>query len=206
MEILADRILQMSESETLAMTRIARELKAQGKDVISLSIGEPDFNTPEIIKEAGKKAIDDNYTHYPPVPGYADLREAISKKFKRDNNLDYKPEQIVVSTGAKQSIFQTVMALVNPGDEVIIPAPYWVSYKEIVKVAEAKTVFIETNLENNFKVTAKQLEEHITPKTKLIMFSSPSNPTGMLYTKEELKSMSKMMSIAVSKCSSRVRA
>ena len=120
MEILADRILQMSESETLAMTRIARELKAQGKDVISLSIGEPDFNTPEIIKEAGKKAIDDNYTHYPPV-GYADLREAISKKFKRDNNLDYKPEQIVVSTGAKQSIFQTVMALVNPGDEVIIP-------------------------------------------------------------------------------------
>ncbi|HOF15684.1 MAG TPA: pyridoxal phosphate-dependent aminotransferase [Bacteroidales bacterium] len=193
MEILADRILQMSESETLAMTRIARELKAQGKDVISLSIGEPDFNTPEIIKEAGKKAIDDNYTHYPPVPGYADLREAISKKFKRDNNLDYKPEQIVVSTGAKQSIFQTVMALVNPGDEVIIPAPYWVSYKEIVKVAEAKTVFIETNLENNFKVTAKQLEEHITPKTKLIMFSSPSNPTGMLYTKEELKSIADVL-------------
>jgi aspartate aminotransferase len=183
----------MSESETLAMTRIARELKAQGKDVISLSIGEPDFNTPEIIKEAGKKAIDDNYTHYPPVPGYADLREAISKKFKRDNNLDYKPEQIVVSTGAKQSIFQTVMALVNPGDEVIIPAPYWVSYKEIVKVAEAKTVFIETNLENNFKVTAKQLEEHITPKTKLIMFSSPSNPTGMLYTKEELKSIADVL-------------
>jgi aspartate aminotransferase len=175
------------------MTRIARELKAQGKDVISLSIGEPDFNTPEIIKEAGKKAIDDNYTHYPPVPGYADLREAISKKFKRDNNLDYKPEQIVVSTGAKQSIFQTVMALVNPGDEVIIPAPYWVSYKEIVKVAEAKTVFIETNLENNFKVTAKQLEEHITPKTKLIMFSSPSNPTGMLYTKEELKSIADVL-------------
>lgn len=193
MEILADRILQMSESETLAMTRIARELKAQGKDVISLSIGEPDFNTPEIIKEAGKKAIDDNYTHYPPVPGYADLREAISNKFKRDNNLDYKPEQIVVSTGAKQSIFQTVMALVNPGDEVIIPAPYWVSYKEIVKVAEAKTVFIETNLENNFKVTAKQLEEHITPKTKLIMFSSPSNPTGMLYTKEELKSIADVL-------------
>ena len=192
MEILADRILQMSESETLAMTRIARELKAQGKDVISLSIGEPDFNTPEIIKEAGKKLL----TIITPIirrAGYADLREAISKKFKRDNNLDYKPEQIVVSTGAKQSIFQTVMALVNPGDEVIIPAPYWVSYKEIVKVAEAKTVFIETNLENNFKVTAKQLEEHITPKTKLIMFSSPSNPTGMLYTKEELKSIADVL-------------
>ncbi len=127
MEILSNRVLQMSESETLAMTRIARELKAQGKDVISLSIGEPDFNTPDIVKASAKKAIDDNYTHYPPVPGYADLREAISRKFKRDNNLDYKPEQIVVSTGAKQSIFQTVMVLVNPGDEVIIPTPFWVN-------------------------------------------------------------------------------
>lgn len=193
MEILSNRILQMSESETLAMTRIARELKAQGKDVISLSIGEPDFNTPEIVKEAAKKAIDDNYTHYPPVPGYADLREAISKKFKRDNNLDYKPEQIVVSTGAKQSIFQTVMALVNPGDEVIIPTPFWVSYKEIVKVAEAKTVYVKTTLANNFKVTPQQLEAAITPKTKLIMFSSPSNPTGMLYTKEELKGIADVL-------------
>ncbi|MDY0015275.1 MAG: pyridoxal phosphate-dependent aminotransferase [Bacteroidales bacterium] len=187
MEILSHRVLQMSESETLAMTRIARELKAQGKDVISLSIGEPDFNTPEIVKASAKKAIDDNYTHYPPVPGYADVREAISKKFKRDNGLDYKPEQIVVSTGAKQSIFQTVMVLVNPGEEVIILTPFWVSYKEIVKVAEAKTVFVKTSLENNFKVTPQQLEDAITPKTKLIMFSSPSNPTGMLYTKEELK-------------------
>lgn len=193
MEILSNRILQMSESETLAMTRIARELKAQGKDVISLSIGEPDFNTPEIVKEAAKKAIDDNYTHYPPVPGYADLREAISKKFKRDNNLDYKPEQIVVSTGAKQSIFQTVMALVNPGDEVIIPTPFWVSYKEIVKVAEAKTVYVKTTLAHNFKVTPQQLEAAITPKTKLIMFSSPSNPTGMLYTKEELKGIADVL-------------
>ncbi|OQA91881.1 MAG: Aspartate aminotransferase [Bacteroidetes bacterium ADurb.Bin234] len=193
MEILSNRILQMSESETLAMTRIARELKAQGKDVISLSIGEPDFNTPEIVKEAAKKAIDNNYTHYPPVPGYADLREAISKKFKRDNNLDYKPEQIVVSTGAKQSIFQTVMALVNPGDEVIIPTPFWVSYKEIVKVAEAKTVYVKTTLANNFKVTPQQLEAAITPKTKLIMFSSPSNPTGMLYTKEELKGIADVL-------------
>lgn len=193
MEILSNRILQMSESETLAMTRIARELKAQGKDVISLSIGEPDFNTPEIVKEAAKKAIDNNYTHYPPVPGYADLREAISKKFKRDNNLDYKPEQIVVSTGAKQSIFQTVMALVNPGDEVIIPTPFWVSYKEIVKVAEAKTVYVKTTLAHNFKVTPQQLEAAITPKTKLIMFSSPSNPTGMLYTKEELKGIADVL-------------
>ncbi len=193
MEILANRVLQMSESETLAMTRIARELKAQGKDVISLSIGEPDFNTPEIVKEAAKKAIDENYSHYPPVPGYLELREAISKKFKRDNGLDYKPEQIVVSTGAKQSIYQVVMSLINPGDEVIIPTPFWVSYKEIVKVAEGKCIFVKTTLENNFKVTPKQLEEAITPKTKLMMFSSPSNPTGMLYTKEELKGIADML-------------
>lgn len=193
MEILANRVLQMSESETLAMTRIARELKAQGKDVISLSIGEPDFNTPEIVKQAAKKAIDDNFTHYPPVPGYPELREAISKKFKRDNGLDYKPEQIVVSTGAKQSIYQVVMSLVNPDDEVIIPTPFWVSYKEIVKVAEGKCVYVKTTLENDFKVTPQQLENAITPKTKLIMFSSPSNPTGMLYTKEELKGIADVL-------------
>lgn len=187
MNYVSDRIMQMAESETLAMTQAARELKAQGKDVISLSIGEPDFNTPDIVKEAAKKAIDDNFTHYPPVPGYADLREAISKKFKRDNNLDYKPEQIIVSTGAKQSIYQLVMATVNPGDEVIIPTPFWVSYKAIVQVAGGKCVYVKTKIENDFKVTPQQLEEAITPKTKLIMFSSPSNPTGMLYTKEELK-------------------
>ena len=187
MEYLSKRVTQMSESETLAMTRIVRELKAQGKDVINLSIGEPDFNTPEEVKNFAKQAIDENWTHYPPVSGYPDLREAISKKFMRDNNLDYKPEQIVVSTGAKQSIYQTVMVLVNPGDEVVIPAPFWVSYKEIVKVAEGKSVFVKTKLENDFKVTPQQLEETITEKTKLIMFSSPSNPTGMLYTKEELK-------------------
>lgn len=187
MNYVSDRIMQMAESETLAMTQAARELKAQGKDVISLSIGEPDFNTPEIVKEAAKKAIDDNFTHYPPVPGYADLREAISKKFKRDNNLDYKPEQIIVSTGAKQSIYQLVMATVNPGDEVIIPTPFWVSYKAIVQVAGGKCVYVKTKIENDFKVTPQQLEEAITSKTKLIMFSSPSNPTGMLYTKEELK-------------------
>jgi aspartate aminotransferase len=189
MEILSNRILNMAESETLAMTAKARELKAQGKDVISLSIGEPDFNTPEVVKEAAKKAIDDNFTHYPPVPGYPDLREAICTKFKRDNNLDFKPEQIVVSTGAKQSIYQLVQCLVNPGDEVIIPTPFWVSYKEIVRVAEGKCVYVKTKIENDFKVTPQQLEEAITPRTKLIMFSSPSNPTGMLYTKDELKAI-----------------
>jgi len=183
----------MAESETLAMTRIARELKAQGKDVISLSIGEPDFDTPEEVKEFAKTAIDENWTHYPPVPGYPDLREAISKKFKRDNNLDYKPEQIVVSTGAKQSIYQVVMSLVNPNDEVIIPTPFWVSYKEIVKVADGICVFVKATLENDFKVTPQQLESAITHKTKLIMFSSPSNPTGMLYTKEELKAIAEVL-------------
>ena len=194
MEYLSNRVLQMAESETLAMTRIARELKAQGKDVISLSIGEPDFDTPEEVKNFAKTAIDENWTHYPPVPGYADLREAISKKFKRDNNLDYTPEQIVVSTGAKQSIYQLVMSLVNPNDEVIIPTPFWVSYKEIVKVAEGKCVYVKTALENDFKVTPQQLEDAITHKTKLIMFSSPSNPTGMLYTKEELRGIADVLS------------
>ena len=193
MEYLSNRVSQMAESETLAMTRIARELKAQGKDVISLSIGEPDFDTPEEVKEFAKTAIDENWTHYPPVPGYPDLREAISKKFKRDNNLDYKPEQIVVSTGAKQSIYQVVMSLVNPNDEVIIPTPFWVSYKEIVKVADGICVFVKATLENDFKVTPQQLESAITHKTKLIMFSSPSNPTGMLYTKEELKAIAEVL-------------
>ena len=193
MEILSNRILNMAESETLAMTAKARELKAQGKDVISLSIGEPDFNTPEEVKEAAKKAIDDNFTHYPPVPGYPDLREAIVAKFKRDNGLDFKPEQIVVSTGAKQSIYQVVQCLVNPGDEVVIPTPFWVSYKEIVRVAEGVPVYVKTTLENDFKVTPEQLEAAITPKTKLIMFSTPSNPTGMLYTKEELKGIAEVV-------------
>ncbi len=193
MEILSNRILKMAESETLAMTAKARELKAQGKDVISLSIGEPDFNTPDAVKDAAKQAIDDNFTHYPPVPGYPDLREAICKKFKRDNNLDFKPEQIVVSTGAKQSIYQLVQCLINPGDEVIIPTPFWVSYKEIVRVAEGKCVYVKTSIENDFKVTPEKLEAAITPKTKLVMFSSPSNPTGMLYTKEELKGIAEVV-------------
>ena len=193
MEVLSDRILQMAASETLAMTQAARDLKAQGKDVISLSIGEPDFNTPETIKEAAKKAIDDNFSHYPPVPGYADLKEAICKKFKRDNHLDFTPDQIIVSTGAKQSIYQLVQCLVNPGDEVVIPTPYWVSYREIVKVAGGECVYVKTAIENDFKVTAEQLEKAITPKTKLIMFSSPSNPTGMLYTKEELRKLADVL-------------
>ncbi|MCR5821771.1 MAG: pyridoxal phosphate-dependent aminotransferase [Bacteroidales bacterium] len=193
MEILSDRIINMAESETLAMTAKARELKAQGKDVISLSIGEPDFNTPEQVKQAAKKAIDDNFTHYPPVPGYADLKDAICEKFRRDNGLDYKPEQIVVSTGAKQSIYQVVQVLVNPGDEVVIPTPFWVSYKEIVRVAGGVPVYVKTKLENDFKVTPEQLEAAITPKTKLIMFSSPSNPTGMLYTKDELKGIAQVV-------------
>lgn len=193
MEILSNRVLSMAESETLAMTAKARELKAQGKDVISLSIGEPDFNTPDAVKEAAKQAIDDNFTHYPPVPGYADLKEAVCKKFKRDNNLDFTPDQIVVSTGAKQSIYQLVQCLINPGDEVIIPTPFWVSYKEFVRLAGGECVFVKTKIENNFKVTAEQLEAAITPKTKLIMFSSPSNPTGMLYTKEELKAIAQVV-------------
>ena len=193
MEIISKRVLTMSESETLAMTAKARELKAQGKDVISLSIGEPDFNTPEVIKEAAKKAIDDNFTHYPPVPGYADTREAISRKFKRDNNLDYAPEQIVVSTGGKQALYQVVQVLVNPGDEVIIPTPFWVSYKEFVHLAEGVVVPLKTTIENKFKMTPEQLEAAITPKTKLIIFSSPSNPTGMLYSKEELRGLAQVI-------------
>ena len=189
MEILSNRILAMAESETLAMTAKARELKAQGKDVISLSIGEPDFDTPEAVKQAAKQAIDDNFTHYPPVPGYADLREAVCHKFERDNGLHFTPEQIVVSTGAKQSIFQLVQCLVNPGDEVIIPTPYWVSYREIARAAGGECVFVPTQIENNFKMTAEQLEAAITPRTKLVMFSSPSNPTGMLYTRDELRAI-----------------
>lgn len=193
MEFLSKRVSEMAESETLAMTRIARELKAQGMDVISLSIGEPDFDTPDSVKESAKKAIDDNWTHYSPVPGYLDLREAIVEKLKRDNNLDYTPEQIVVSTGAKQSIANAVLSLVNPGDEVIIPTPFWVSYKEIVRLAEGTSVYVRCTIENNFKVTPEQLEEAITPKTKLIMFSSPSNPTGMLYSKDEMEGIAKVL-------------
>lgn len=183
----------MPASETLAMTALARELKEKGQDVISLSIGEPDFNTPEEVKDFAKQSIDDNFTHYPPVPGYADLLNAISNKFKRDNNLDYSSQQIVVSTGGKQAIYQTVMALVNPGDEVIIPTPYWVSYRAIAQMAEAKIIYIPGKIENDFKITPEQLRAAITPKTKLMMFSSPSNPTGMIYSKEELKAIAEIV-------------
>lgn len=186
---LSDRIMAMEESATIAMSRKSRELRAEGKDVIALSLGEPDFNTPDFIKEAAIQAMNDNFTTYTPVPGYLDLREAISKKFKRDNNLDYAPDQIVVSTGAKQSIANVVMSVVNKGDEVIIPAPYWVSYMEIVKVSEGKPVVINAGIEHDFKVTGEQLEAAITEKTKMMIFSTPCNPTGSLYSKEELKAI-----------------
>ncbi len=190
---LSERINKLAESETLAMANLSRELKAQGHDVISLSLGEPDFNTPNIIKEAAKKAIDDNYTFYTPVSGYLDLRQAICHKLKRDNNLSYEPNQIVVSNGAKQSIANAVLSLVNPGEEVIIPAPYWVSYKEIIKLAEARPVYISAKIENDFKVTPRQIEEVITPKSKLIIFSTPCNPTGSAYSKMELLAIAEML-------------
>lgn len=190
--MLSNRINYLSESETLAMARKSRELKAKGHNVINLSLGEPDFNTPDYIKEAAKLAIDNNYTFYSPVAGYQDLREAICVKLKRDNGVDYTCDQVVVSTGAKQSIANVVLSLVNPGDEVILPAPYWVSYKEIVKVAEGKSVFIPTTIEHEFKVTPEQIKDAITSKTKLIIYSSPCNPTGSVYTKEELKAIAEV--------------
>ena len=192
MGILSQRIERLSESETLAMAQKSRELKAEGHDVINLSLGEPDFFTPDNIKEAAKKGIDDNYTFYTPVNGYLDLREAICKKFKRDNDLDYSPEQIVVTTGAKQAIANSVLCLVDPGQEVIIPAPYWVSYKDIVEMAEAEGVYIKASIENDFKITPDQLEKAITPNTKLFIFSSPCNPTGSSYTKEELEELAEV--------------
>lgn len=186
---LSNRLNYLSESETLAMSQKSRELKAQGFDVINLSIGEPDFNTPLAVKNAAKKAIDDNFTHYTAVSGIPELREAICKKLKRDNNLVYTPDQIVVSTGAKQSIANVMLCLVNPGDEVIVPAPYWVSYREIVKLAEGNAVYVAAGIETNFKITAQQLEAAITPKTRLMIFSSPCNPTGSVYSREELKAL-----------------
>ncbi|MBX3163529.1 MAG: pyridoxal phosphate-dependent aminotransferase [Bacteroidetes bacterium] len=193
METLSDRVNRISESQTIAMARKSRDLKAQGVNVISLSLGEPDFATPDIIKEAAKKAIDENFSYYTHVSGYLELREAICKKFKRDNNLDYTPDQIVVSTGAKQSIANAVLCLVNPNDEVIIPAPFWVSYLEILKLAEGKPVILNTTIETDFKITAQQLEKAITPKTKLIMLSTPCNPTGSVYHKEELKALAEVV-------------
>ncbi len=190
---LSERIKSMEESATIAMSRKSRELKAQGKDVISLSLGEPDFFTPDFIKDAAKKALDENYTMYTPVPGYDDLRAAICRKFKRDNGLDYTPDQIVVSTGAKQSIANVVMSLVDEGDEVIIPAPYWVSYYEIVKVAGGIPVVISAGIDQDFKINGRQLSEVITPKTKMMIFSTPCNPTGSVYTKDELRDLADVL-------------
>ncbi|MDR3712562.1 MAG: pyridoxal phosphate-dependent aminotransferase [Puia sp.] len=180
---------RFSEPETLKMAKLGRELRAKGVDVIDLSLGEPDFDTPQHIKDAAKKAIDDNWSHYTPVSGYADLREAVCTKFKRDNDLTYKPENIVVSTGAKQSLANVILALVDDGEEVLIPTPYWVTYSELVKIARGKVVEIHATPESGFKITAAQLEAAITPKTKLFMFSSPCNPSGAVYSKKELEAL-----------------
>ncbi|SDF03363.1 aspartate aminotransferase [Mucilaginibacter pineti] len=192
MSALSNRINNLSESATIKMAKMGRELAAKGVDVISLSFGEPDFHTPEHIKEAAKQAMDKNMTYYTPVAGYPDLRKAVVNKLKTENGLDYEPTDIVVSTGAKQAIANAVLCLVNPGEEVIIPTPYWVSYSEVVKLAEGVSVFINTTVEQNFKITPAQLEAAITPKTKLFMFSSPCNPTGSVYSKDELEGLAKV--------------
>jgi aspartate aminotransferase len=187
MDYLSDRVKSLAVSQTLAMAQKSRELKAKGIDVISLSLGEPDFNTPDYIKEAAKKAIDDNYSKYPPVPGYNDLREAVSEKFRKENGLNYSAEQVIVSAGGKHSLINVILSIVNPGDEVIILAPYWVSYYDQVVFAEGKPVVIKATLENDFKIKADQLEAAITAKTRLVIFNSPSNPTGMVYTRSEME-------------------
>lgn len=188
-KFLSKRINQMVLSPTLSMAAKTRELKAQGKDIIGLSLGEPDFNIPEIIKQAAIEAINQNYSKYSPIDGFLELREAICEKFKRDNQLIYKPSQIVVSTGAKQSLANAALVMLNEGDEVILPAPYWVSYSEIIKIAQGVPVEVPTTIENNFKITPEQLEKAITPKTKMIWFNSPSNPSGAVYTKQELENL-----------------
>lgn len=192
MSALSNRINNLAESATIKMAKLGRELAAQGVDVISLSFGEPDFHTPDYVKEAAKKAMDENFTYYTPVSGYPELRKAIAAKLKNENGLDYDFSQIVVSTGAKQAIANAVLCLVNPGEEVIIPTPYWVSYSEVVKLAEGKSVFIDSTVENDFKITPEQLEAAITPKSKLFMFSSPCNPTGSVYSKAELEGLAKV--------------
>jgi aspartate aminotransferase len=189
---LSSRLQKFSEPETLKMAKLGRELRAQGLDITDLSLGEPDFDTPKHIKKAAIDAIKENWSHYPPVAGYLDLREAICYKFKRDNDLDYKPENILVSAGAKQSIANLVMAVIQEGDEVIIPTPYWVTYSEIVKLADGKVKLVTTTLENGYKITPQQLEEAITPATKLFMFSSPCNPTGAVYTHDELSALAEV--------------
>lgn len=193
MNQISQRIMAMSPSATLAMSQKSNELKAQGVDVINLSVGEPDFFTPDHIKEAAKKAVDENFSFYTPVPGYLTLRKAICAKLKRENNLDFTPEQIIVSNGAKQSLCNCILALVNPGDEIIIPTPAWVSYVEMVKLAEGKNVLVPATVEQDFKITPAQLEAAITPKTKMVMLCSPSNPTGSVYSREELKGLADVL-------------
>lgn len=190
---LSDRLERLAPSATLAMSQKSNEMKAQGINVINMSVGEPDFNTPEHIKEAGKKAIDDNFSKYSPVPGYLDLREAISEKLSRENGLNYSAQEIIVGTGGKQGVCNSILALVNPGDEVIIPAPYWVSYPQMVKLAGGVPVTVRTAFENNFKITAGQLEKAITPKTKMLILCSPSNPTGSVYSQDELNDLAKVI-------------
>lgn len=189
---LSSRLERFNEPETLKMAKLGRELRSQGIDVIDLSLGEPDFDTPEHIKDAARKAVTENWSHYPPVAGYPELREAICQKFKRDNNLDYKPENIIVSTGAKQSLANAVFAVVDKGDEVIIPTPYWVTYSEIVKLGEGDVKLVRTSIENDYKLTPQELEAAITPKSKLFIFSSPSNPTGGVYSREELAGLAEV--------------
>jgi len=193
MENISLRVASLENSQTLEMSQKSRDLQAQGIDVINLSVGEPDFNTPDHIKEAAIKAINDNYSHYSPVPGYPELLKAISGKLKRENNLDYATDQIVVSNGAKHSLANVILSLVNKDDEVIIPAPYWVSYAELVKLAEGKNIIIQTSIENDFKITPDQIKQAITPKTKAMFLCSPSNPTGSLYTKDELKTIAEVV-------------
>src|SRR5260221_2024477 len=186
---LSSFLQRFNEPETLKMAKLGRELRAKGIDIIDLSLGEPDFDTPKHIKDAVKQAIDDNWSHYTPVSGYVDLREAICTKFKRDTNLDYKPENIVVSTGAKQSLANVILALVDEGEEVIIPTPYWVTYSELVKIARGKVVEVHTSLDSGFKITPAQLEASITPRSKAFLFSSPCNPSGAVYSKAELEGL-----------------
>ncbi len=193
MEYLSERIKSLSVSQTIAMDQKSRELKAKGIDIISLSLGEPDFNTPDYIKEAAKKAIDDNYSRYPPVPGYQDLREAISRKFRKDNGIEYAPEQIIVSAGGKHSLINVILSIVNPGDEVILLAPYWVSYYDQVILAGGKPVVVHAGLESDFKISPRQLEAAITDRTRLVIFNSPSNPTGMVYSHSEMEQIARVI-------------
>jgi aspartate aminotransferase len=190
---LSNRINSLPISQTLAMAAKARELKGEGKDIISLSLGEPDFNTPDFIKDAAIEAINQDYNSYTPVDGYVELKEAICTKFKRDNNLSYNPNQIVVSTGAKQSIANVAQVLLNPGDEVLLPAPYWVSYSAIAILCEAKFIEIPSSIETDFKITPEQLEAAITPKTKMVFFNSPNNPSGTIYTEQEYRALAKVL-------------